>query len=357
MRGSSVALQVILCEPARMRCKLLLLGCAFVAACVHGVSLPVQSYQGPDSILNVSYDVSRELFGKVNEAFVAAWQHQGGRKVEIRQSHGGTSAQAKAVLGGLEADVVTFNQVLDVQMLHDQGQWIADGWRERLPKGSAPFYSFPAFLVRKGNPKRVQGWGDLVRADVKSVMPDPRTSGNARYSYLAAYAHALAQHSGDQAKAKDFARAFFANVVSMEAGGRAATTAFVERGIGDVLITFESEVHGVQQQHPGEAFAIVVPDLSVQADFPVSVVDRNVEKHGTRQLAEAYLQFLFGKECQEIAASFFLRVRDAEVASRHQGKLPPVKLVTVEAVFGGWDKVQAEHFAEGRILDQVLGKR
>ena len=326
-------------------------------ACAHGVATEPSSYHGPDTILNVSYDVSRELFAKVNAAFGAAWQQDGGRRVEIRQVHGGTTAEARAILGGLEADVVTFNQVVDVQLLQDEGGLIQGAWRERLPHGSAPFYSLPVFLVRKGNPGNIRDWGDLVRADTKLVLPDPRTSGNARYSYLAAYAHGLAHHDNDQAKAMAFVQALFGNVAAMPPGGRAATEAFVGQGIGDVLITFECEAREVMRAHVDQAFEIVMPRQSILADFPVCIVDRNVDRHGTRPLAEAYLRFLFGEQGQEIAAGFFLRVRDAAVSSRHQASFPPVDLVTVEQQFGGWERVQAEHFASGRILEQVLGKR
>ena len=334
-----------------------LLGASWSGACAHVAVNNAPTYQGPDTILNVSYDVSRELFAKVNAAFIAAWQQDGGRKVEIRQAHGGTTAEARAILGGLEADVVTFNQVVDVQLLQDEGGLIQGAWRERLPHGSAPFYSLPVFLVRKGNPGNIRDWGDLVRADTKLVLPDPRTSGNARYSYLAAYAHGLAHHDNDQAKTMAFVQALFGNVAAMPPGGRAATEAFVGQGIGDVLITFECEAREVMRAHVDQAFEIVMPRQSILADFPVCIVDRNVDRHGTRPLAEAYLRFLFGEQGQEIAAGFFLRVRDAAVSSRHQASFPPVDLVTVEQQFGGWERVQAEHFASGRILEQVLGKR
>lgn len=336
---------------------LVLLATSLSGACAHGVETAATRYQGPDTILNVSYDVSRELFAKVNAAFVAAWQQEGGRSVEIRQAHGGTTAQARAILGGLEADVVTFNQVVDVQLLQDEGGLIEGPWRERLPHGSAPFYSLPVFVVRKGNPANVRDWGDLVRPDVKLVLPDPRTSGNARYTYLAAHAHGLAHHGNDPDGAKAFVQAMFRNVAAMPPGGRAATEAFVSQGIGDVLVTFECEAREVMRAHADQAFEVVLPPQSIQAEFPVCIVDRNVDRHGTRPLAEAYLRFLFGEQGQEIAAGFFLRVRDGAVSSRHQASFPPVQLVTVEQQYGGWKRVQAEHFASGGILEQVLGKR
>jgi sulfate transport system substrate-binding protein len=314
-------------------------------------------YKGPNELLNVSYDVARELFVKVNEAFNADWQKKGGKPIDVKQSHAGTGAQARAILEGLPADVVTFNQLLDVQVLADKGKLIPADWQKRLPNGSSPFYSMPAFLVRKGNPKNVKDWADLARPDVKSVFPNPKTSGNARYTYLGAYADALARNGGDQAKAQAFVKAFLANVPVFDTGGRASTTTFVERGIGDVLITFESEVNGVKKEYGDKGYEIVIPQQSILAEFPVSVVDRNVDRKGTRYLAETYLKFLYTEEGQEIAASFSLRVNDPKVLARHKAEYPAVKLVTVDDVFGGWDKANKEHFAEGGILDKVFVNR
>jgi sulfate transport system substrate-binding protein len=314
-------------------------------------------YKGPNEILNVSYDVARELFVKVNEAFNADWQKKGGKSIDVKQSHAGTGAQARAILEGLPADVVTFNQFVDVQVLHDRGKLIPADWQKRLPNAASPFYSMPAFLVRKGNPKNVKDWNDLVRADVKSVFPNPKTSGNARYTYLAAYAYALSQNNNDHAKAQDFVKAFLANVPVFDTGGRASTTTFVERGIGDVLITFESEVNGVKREYGDKGYEIVIPQQSILAEFPVSVVDRNVDRKGTRYLAETYLKFLYSEEGQEIAANFSLRVNDPKVLARHKAAYPDVKLITVEDVFGGWEKATKEHFADGGILDKVFVKR
>ena len=328
----------------------------FTSAAAFAQSSPAD-YKGPTEILNVSYDVARELFVKINDAFNADWQKQGGKKIEIKQSHAGTSAQARAIMEGLPADVVTFNQFVDVQVLVDKGKLINADWQKRLPNAASPFYSMPAFLVRKGNPKNVKDWNDLVRADVKSVFPNPKTSGNARYTYLAAYAYSLANNGNDHAKAQDFVKNFLNNVAVFDTGGRASTTTFVERGIGDVLITFESEVNGVKKEYGDKGYEIVIPSQSILAEFPVAVVDRNVDRKGTRYLAENYLKFLYSETGQEIAASFSLRVPDAKVAERHKAEYPAVKLVTVDDVFGGWEKANKEHFSDGGILDKVFVKR
>ncbi len=311
----------------------------------------------PDTILNVSYDIARELFAEINPAFAATWKERTGQEIKVDQSHGGSSRQARAVLEGLQADVVTFNQVLDVQVLHDRGGLVAADWRSRLPHGASPYYSLPAFLVRKGNPKGIKDWGDLVREGVQVLFPNPKTSGNARYTYLAAYAHALRQAGGDHAKAEGFVGRLLANVPVFDTGGRGATTTFVEREIGDVLISFEAEVNGIRREYGADRFDVVTPPLSILADFPVAVVDAVVDKRGSREVATAYLEFLYAPEGQEILARHFNRVRDPEVAARHQAQFPEVELVTVEEVFGGWAEANKIHFAEGGVLDRVLTGR
>jgi sulfate transport system substrate-binding protein len=311
----------------------------------------------PVEILNSSYDVARELFAAINPAFATDWQAKTGQTVTIRQSHGGTSAQARAILEGLQADVVTFNQVTDVQILHDRGNLIAADWQKRLPNSASPFYSLPAFLVRKGNPKGVKNWGDLVKEGVQVVFPNPKTSGNSRYTYLAAYGYALEANNGDDAKARDFVKQLFAHVPVFDTGGRGATTTFVERGIGDVLITFESEVNGIRREYGDQGFEVVVPPVSILAEFPVSVVDKVVDRRGTREVATAYLQFLYGDAGQEILAKFFNRVHAPAIVEKYKAQFPEVKLLKVEDVFGGWDKVTKEHFASGGILDQVFVNR
>lgn len=320
------------------------------------LSGPVSAAE-PDTLLNVSYDIARELYVALNKSFVERHKAETGRTITVNQSHAGSSRQARAILEGLQADVVTFNQVTDVQILHDRGNLIPADWQARLPNNSSPYYSLPAFLVRAGNPKNIRDWADLARPDVQIVFPNPKTSGNARYTYLAATAWAKEAFAGDEAKVTDYLRKVFANVPVFDAGGRAATTTFVERGIGDVLITFEAEVHGIRREFGEDKYEPVVPSLSLLAEFPVSVVDKVVDARGSRPLAEAYLDFLYTPEAQEILASFFNRVNDPEVKARHAALFPEVRLVTVEDVFGGWEAVTTEHFASGGKLDEVFARR
>jgi sulfate transport system substrate-binding protein len=310
----------------------------------------------PAEILNVSYDIARELFAQINPVFAKEWQAKSGKSIEIKQSHAGTSRQARSIMEGLQADVVTFNQFTDVQILADR-KFVAADWQKKFPNNASPFYSLPAFLVRKGNPKNVKDWSDLVRPDVKSVFPNPKTSGNARYTYLAAYAFALEQGKGDHAKAKDFVRKMLANVPVFDTGGRGSTTTFVEREIGDVLITFEAETNGIRREYGDKGFDLVTPSLSVLAEFPVAVVDRVADKRGSREVSTAYLQFLYSEAGQEILAKNFNRVHHPKVQERYKAQFPAVKLVTVEDVFGGWEKVTKEHFAEGGVLEQVFVNR
>ena len=304
-------------------------------------------------ILNVSYDVSRETFADINPAFQASWKAKTGQTITVNQSHAGSSAQARAILEGLKADVVTFNQVPDVQILHDKGELIPANWRGRLPNRSSPFYSVPAFLVRAGNPKGIKGWEDLVRPGVGVVIPNPKTSGNGRYSYLAAYAYEL-DKTKDTAKAKEFARKFLANVVVFDTGGRAATTSFTEKGQGDVLVTFEAEALGTAAQAGPGKVQVITPAVSLLAEFPVSVVDKVVDQRGSRQVAEAYLRFLYTAPAQTILARHFYRVSDKSVAARFRGQFQPTRILTVEQTLGGWDKVAREHLAAGGLLDQVF---
>jgi sulfate transport system substrate-binding protein len=311
----------------------------------------------PQDILNVSYDVARELYADINKAFVAKYKADTGKDLTVNQSHAGSSKQARAVLDGLPADVVTFNQVTDVQVLHDKGNLIPADWQSRLSNNSVPYYSLPAFLVRKGNPKNIKDWNDLVREDVQVVFPNPKTSGNGRYTYLAAYAYALEAFNGDVNKTQDFVRKLFANVPVFDTGGRAATTTFIERDIGDVLVTFEAEVQGIGRQYGKDKVDLVIPSVSLRADFPVSVVDKVVDERGSRKLAEAYLNYLYTPEAQEIIAAHFNRPIDKDVAAKHAKDFTDVRLVTVEDVFGGWDKVTKEHLADGGILDQLYVNR
>lgn len=303
------------------------------------------------ALLNVSYDVTREFYTDFNAAFSQHWAKTSGQKLVVNQSHGGSSKQARAVLDGLEADVVTMNQASDIDVLHDAGLVKAD-WSRRLPNHSAPYTSTTVFLVRKGNPRAVRDWDDLVKPGIEVIVPNPKTSGNGRYSYLAAYGYALKQ--GKKAEqAREFVASLFAHVPVLDSGGRAATTTFVQRGIGDVLLSFESEVAQIKQEVGGADFEVVYPSASILAENPVSVVDKVVDKKGTRRVAEAYLKYLYSDEGQELAAKHHFRPRSAQVLARHAQEFKPLTLFTVDELFGGWTRAQKEHFADGALYDQI----
>ncbi len=321
-----------------------------VSAALAALSLPV-SASAADKLLNASYDIAREIFAAENEAFIKA-----NPGVTIDQSHGGTSRQARAIVEGLEADVVTFNQVTDVEFLAKNG-FINEGWQSEFPNNASPFYSFPSFLVRAGNPKNIKDWDDLARDDVEVIFPNPKTSGNARYTYLAATAYAKEKFAGDEAKVTEFVDKIFDNVPVFDTGGRAATTTFVERETGDVIITFEAETKSIAKQYGEDKFQQVVPSVSLLAEFPVAIVDKVADAKGSQELSKKYLDFLYSPEGQKIAAEFGHRVHDEAVAAEYKDQFPEIRLVTVEDAFGGWDKVSAEHFAEGGILDGIYGSR
>jgi sulfate/thiosulfate-binding protein len=325
--------------------RLLILGTAIAALFV----TPAMAQE--QKLLNASYDVARELFVSVNEAFVKSHPN-----VTIDQSHAGTSKQARSIVEGLEADVVTFNQSTDVDFLVKQG-FVSDNWTSEFPNNASPFYSFPSFLVRAGNPKNIKDWGDLARDDVKAVFPNPKTSGNARYTYLAAYAWAKEAYEGDEEKIEAYITKVFNNVPVFDTGGRASTTTFVERQTGDVLITFESETRGIAKQYGADKVEGVIPSVSLLAEFPVAVVDKVAKKHGTEELAKTYLDFLYTEEGQRIAAQFGHRVNNEKVAAEFKQEFPEIRLVKVEDTFGGWAKVQSEHFASGGTLDKLYGSR
>ncbi|MCB5203669.1 thiosulfate ABC transporter substrate-binding protein CysP [Neorhizobium sp. T786] len=307
--------------------------------------------QSPTTLLNASYDVAREVFAAENEAFIK--QHPG---VTVDQSHAGTSKQARAIVEGLEADVVTFNQVTDISFLVKQG-FVTDDWQQDFANSASPFYSFPSFLVRAGNPKNIKNWDDLARDDVKVVFPNPKTSGNARYTYLAAVAFAKEAFGGDEEKIEAFITKIFDNVPVFDTGGRAATTTFVEREIGDVIVTFEAETRSIAKQYGTDKFESVVPSVSLLAEFPVAIVDKVVDKRGSRDLAKSYLDFLYTEQGQRIAAEFGHRVHNEKISTEFKDEFPEIRLVTVEDVFGGWPKVQEEHFASGAALDKIYGSR
>ncbi len=327
---------------------------ALAAALLAAALAPAARAEAPKpvTLLNVSYDPTRELYDAVNAAFAKAWQARTGQAVTIQQSHGGSGKQARAVIDGLEADVVTLALAYDVDAAAKAGLVAAD-WQKRLPHNASPYTSTIVFLVRKGNPKGIRGWDDLVKPGVQVITPNPKTSGGARWNYLAAWAHALAKPGADAAKAKEFVRALYRNVPVLDSGARGATTTFVERGIGDVLLAWENEALLAVEKLGKGSLEIVVPPRSILAEPPVAVVDRVVDRRGTRAVARAYLEFLYSPEGQEIAARHFYRPRDPEVAARHASTFPKVDLVTVDGVFGGWQKAQATHFADGGVFDQI----
>ncbi|HEY0331271.1 MAG TPA: thiosulfate ABC transporter substrate-binding protein CysP [Rhodopseudomonas sp.] len=332
------------------------LAIAFLAGLGALTAVSAVQAQTPTTLLNVSYDISRELYVEINAAFTKQWKAKTGQDVTINQSHNGSSRQARSILEGLEADVVTFNQVTDVQVLYDKGKLIPADWAKRLPNNSSPYYSLPAFLVRAGNPKAIKDWDDLVKPGVQVIFPNPKTSGNARYTYLAAYAYAKHKY-GSEAEADAFIKKLFGNVPVFDTGGRAATTTFVERQTGDVLISFEAETSAIRDVAGKDKYEVVVPPTSLLAEFPVSVVDKYADKHGTRPLATAYLEYLYSPEGQTILAKAYNRVNDATVAAQFKDKFPEVKLYRVEDEFGGWDKLTADHLASGAKLDQLFGGR
>ncbi len=307
------------------------------------------------SILSASYDISRELFAEINPRFVEKWEAETGGKLKIDQSFAGTSRQAQDIIRGKQVDTVSFNQVPDVDVLAQRGL-IKKDWAQQFPNNSSPYYSTIAFLVRKGNPKNIQNWDDLIRDDVSLVLPNPKTSGNARYSYLGAWIYANEAFEGDEEKIKDFVATFFSNVESFPTGGRGALVTFANNKQGDVLLTFESEVLNVAhgEEFADEGFEVVVPSVSVLAEFPVAVVDRVVDRKKTRDVAEAYLHFQYSKPIQELLASFNYRVHHEEVVEATQEQFAPVKLVNPVDVLGPWSQIQSEHFGNNGILDQLL---
>lgn len=305
------------------------------------------------TLLNVSYDPTRELYADFNRAFAAHWQRRTGDVVNVRQSHGGSGSQGRAVVDGLEADVVTLALAFDIDILHQRGKLIPADWQKRLPHNSSPYTSTIVFLVRKGNPKNIRDWDDLVRPGVQVVTPNPKTSGGARWNYLAAWGHALRKHGGDQAQAEDFTRRIYANVPVLDRAARASLITFTERGIGDVFLSWENEAFLATSTLGADKFEIVVPSASILAEPPVSVVDRVVDRRGTRAVAQAYLEHLYTPEGQEIAARHGYRPIDPQVAARHARKFPTVQLFTIDEVFGGWSRAQPAHFNDGGSFDRI----
>jgi sulfate/thiosulfate transport system substrate-binding protein len=306
----------------------------------------------PVTLLNVSYDPTRELYEEFNKSFAAYWEKETGQKVTINQSHGGSGKQSRSVIDGLEADIVTLALAYDIDAIADAGK-LDEKWQERLDDNSSPYTSTIVFLVRKGNPKNIKDWDDLVKKDVSVITPNPKTSGGARWNYLAAWGFALEQNNGDEKKAKEFVEKLFKNVPVLDSGARGSTTTFVERGIGDVLIAWENEAYLAINELGKDQFEIVNPSVSILAEPPVTVVDSIAKKHGTEEVAKAYLDYLYSKAGQEIAAKNYYRPRNEDIAAKYADQFPDIKLFTIDEVFGGWTKAQKIHFDDGGIFDQI----
>jgi sulfate/thiosulfate transport system substrate-binding protein len=312
----------------------------------------------PVTLLNVSYDPTRELYEAVNKAFAARWLTQTGQQVTIRQSHGGSGKQARSIIDGLEADVATLALGYDIDALYEKAHLVPQNWASRLPDHSAPYTSTIVLLVRKGNPKGIRDWGDLVRPGTAVITANPKTGGGARWNYLAAWAWALKQPGGSDATAEAFVKKLYQNVPVLDSGARGATVTFLERGIGDVLIAWENEALLAARQLGADKVEIVVPSVSILAEPPVTVVDAVARRHGTEQVSEEYLRFLYTKEGQEIVAQNFYRPRDAAIAAKYAGSFPqlPKTMVTIDEPFGGWQKAQALHFDDGGSFDRIYGQ-
>jgi len=308
------------------------------------------------TLLNVSYDPTRELYQEFNAAFAKHWKEKTGNRVTINQSHGGAGKQARSVIDGLAADVVTLALSYDIDAIHERAALIPKNWQSRLPHNSAPYTSTIVFLVRKGNPKNIKDWNDLVKPGIAVITPNPKTSGGARWNYLAAWAYALKQPGGNETTAKEFVSKLLKNVPVLDSGARGATTTFVQRGIGDVFLSWENEALLALKELGEGKVEIVTPSLSILAEPPVTVVDKIVDRRGTRAVAEAYLTYLYSPEGQELAGKHYYRPRNTEIAKKYASQFSKIKLVTIDEVFGGWQKAQKDHFADGGIFDQLYAK-
>ena len=326
----------------------------------HGLAaaflLTLASFASGQELLNVSYDPTRELYQELNAAFAKAWLAKTGKAVNIQQSHGGSAKQARGVIDGLDADVLTLALAYDIDAVAEAGLLPKD-WQKRLPSNSSPYTSTIVFLVRKGNPKQIHDWNDLVKPGVAVITPNPKTSGGARWNYLAAWGYALKQPGGSEATAKDFVTALYRNVPVLDSGARGSTTTFVQRGLGDVLLAWENEAFLSIKELGPDKVDVIVPSLSILAEPPVSVVDKVVDRKGTRALAQAYLEYLYTPEGQEIAARHYYRPRLDAVAKKHAATFPKLNLITIDAVFGGWQKAQKTHFADGGVFDAIYAPK
>ncbi|MCU4305271.1 MULTISPECIES: sulfate ABC transporter substrate-binding protein [Acinetobacter] len=311
----------------------------------------VSSFAATD-FLNVSYDPTRELYENFNKEFGAYWKQRTGQDVNFKQSHGGSGKQARAVIDGLQADVVTLALAADIDEIAEKAKLLPTDWQKKFPQNSTPYTSTIVFLVRKGNPKGIKDWGDIVKPGVEIITPNPKTSGGARWNYLAAWAWAKHQYGSD-AKAREFVRQIYKQTKVLDSGARGATTTFAERGIGDVLLAWENEAYLAQREQPGK-FDIITPSLSILAEPPVAIVEKNVKKDGNENLAKAYLNFLYSPKGQDIAAKNFYRPRNADILKRYSSTFKPLKLVTIDKEFGGWTKVQKQHFDNGGVFDQLV---
>jgi sulfate/thiosulfate-binding protein len=326
---------------------------AAVALLAITVLLTARPLAADPSLLNVSYDPTREFYAALNKAFAEDWKAKTGETITLRTSHGGSGAQARAVIDGLEADVVTLALASDIDAIAERARLLPTDWQRRLPDNSTPYTSTIVLLVRKGNPKQVKDWDDLVKPGIKVITPNPKTSGGARWNYLAAWGYALKRDGGDVDKARDFVARLYANVPVLDSGARGATMSFAQRRQGDVLIAWENEAFLALNEFGKDKVEIVAPSVSILAEPPVALVDANVDRHGTRKAAEAYLAFLYGKQGQDLAARNFYRPRLEEVAARYAEQFPKIPLFTVDELFGGWRQAQATHFADGGVFDQI----
>ena len=308
---------------------------------------------GPVKLLNVSYDPTREFYQQFDAAFAKYWKAKTGAEVTINQSHGGSGSQSRAVIDGLSADVVSLGLAYDIDAIAAKAKLLPANWQTRLPNNSSPYTSTIVFLVRKGNPKHIRDWNDIVKPGVGVVTPNPKTSGGARWAYLAAWGYALRHNNNDEAKAKAFVASVYRNVPVLDSGARGSTTTFAQRGIGDVLLSWENEAHLALKEFGPDKFDIVYPPESILAEPPVAVVDRNASKHGTAQVAAEYLKYLYTDEGQEIAARNFYRPRNEQVAAKYASNFPKLTLFTIDQLFGGWQKAQQKHFADGGVFDQI----
>lgn len=331
-----------------------LLAIALLAA-AFGSAVPFTATAKDITLLNVSYDPTRELYVDYNAAFSKYWEAKTGDKVTVKSSHGGSGKQARAIIDGLDADVATLALAYDIDQLSEKANLIPKNWQKRLPNNSTPYTSTIVFLVRKGNPKHLKTWSDLVKPGVGIVPANPKTSGGARWTYLAAYGQALKAPGGSEAKAKEYVTKFYKNAAVLDSGARGATTTFVERGIGDVMVGWENEAY-LALKEDGSKFEVVVPPVSILAEPPVTVVDRFAKKHGTEKVAEAYLSYLYSDEGQEIIAKNFYRPRNAAVLKAHESQYAKVDLFTIDDIFGGWTKAQKTHFSDGGVFDQIYLK-